>query len=298
MGAGNTIGRTSINTAGRPSLGTSALGLVLVLGTCASAECARAQLPLSIEELLVEDSVLKVSTQLSGFSAYQPVLGLREGDAGAPPRLLIEQRELQGSSRGLALRYGLTPRLELNALAEDSELRWRDPQGRGGYWERSRYALGASWLLHAEDRWPAVLLDATIDLYQRDSLLSRSDAFPGSANIGATVYRGIDPVVLSLAARYIDQRAGSTPNAAGSGSWLLAPQLNFSVNSQVTLIGGLTLRRQERSATSTGAGQLRSGLRLGLGYAPGPRHTLFLQADISTAGGESSGLSMEWLYQF
>lgn len=258
---------------------------------------ALAQLPLSIEELLVDASVLKLSTQANAFQAYQPRLMLRRDSAGEAPRLDIGQRRLQGVSRAMMLRYGLSSRLELNLTAADSELRWRDPQGAGGRWQQQRYSVGSSWLARSEDRWPALMLDLGLELAQRDNLSAQRTQWLPGYTVGVTAFSALDPLVLSVAVRYRQQRLAPGAAAAGSG-WSVLPQVNFAVNPQVTLIGGLSLNSSAGQRDAPAVPAFNSSLRLGLGYAPGPQHTVFLQTDISTAGGESSGLSMEWLYRF
>lgn len=273
-------------------------------GLAACALCASAgsfaQLPLSIEELLVEDSVLKLSTQANGFRAYQPVLGLVDGAPGESARAAVTWRALEGSNSALALRYGLSRRVELNALVERSRLRWDAPGGGRIAQQRERLSLGGSWLAVREGaRRPALLLDATVDLYQRGSaqVRARDGLLPGAYGLGVTAYHALDPVVLSLSARYQQRSAAADPAGIAGSSWLLAPQVNFSVNPQVTLIGGVSLR-EEQSSLATVARGFASALRLGVGYAPDRRHTLFMQADLGITGGDTTGLSFEWLYQF
>jgi hypothetical protein len=156
-------------------------------------------------------------------------------------------------------------------------------------------------------RRPALLLDAAVDLYQRGNAQGQAQAqaqaqardglLPGAYSIGVTAYRALDPVVLSLSARYQQRSAAADPAGIAGSSWLLAPQVNFSVNPQVTLIGGISLREEQSSLANVSRG-FASALRLGVGDAPDRRHTLFMQADLGVTGGDTTGLSLEWLYQF
>jgi hypothetical protein len=108
-------------------------------------------------------------------------------------------------------------------------------------------------------------------------------------------------VVLSLSASAILQRGyrrGDDRIDPGP-AWRVDPMVNFAVNPQVTLLGGLSLSR--RYATGVNGQPLNDGrervaLLTGVGYALSRRHTVFVNAEISSHA--SSGASLQWFYQF
>jgi hypothetical protein len=161
---------------------------------------------------------------------------------------------------------------------------------------RDSLILGLNWQLRPEDRWPAVLLELRGEAWQEQD--GRRGALPGGS-LALTLYQSIDPVVLSLRGSYRHQRRwrGDGGDIRPGDVWRLEPMLNFAVNPQVTLVGGLGLSR--RSATQIGGQALfapRYGRELvaGIGYAPRRRSTVFVIGSFgdSAAG---SGVSVQWL---
>ncbi|MEE4279663.1 MAG: hypothetical protein V2I82_14445 [Halieaceae bacterium] len=223
----------------------------------------------------------------------------------------LDQRSLDGGeqidqwdrSLSTALRYGITPQVEVNATYRRGSSELRVPGIGGEVFEdasrRSSLELGANWLARGEDEWPALLLAArVVSLAEQAGERARFPSF----TVGATTYRSIDPVVLSLRVAYT-QRAAFTRGGErldGGGSWQLEPLVNFAVNPRVTLIGGFTLGRNSDPRVN---GQRRitrrypMALRVGLGFAPTARSTVFLSGDLAGSG-RSSGLSLRWFQQF
>jgi hypothetical protein len=200
--------------------------------------------------------------------------------------------ERRGSQFSTGLRYGLHRRWEVNASLGRSSL----ASYLGSQVDRSdgqSLTLGSSWLLRDEDRYPAVLLGlrATHDL-------ADSRATGGQqAAVNATFYQSIDPVVLSLNlvfGRSWEDGAGGTRTET---HWTLSPEVNFAVNSRVTLLWGLTFTRQEGGRGLSGAAPETVSLRAGLGFAIGPGDTIFLLGN--GAGAQAPGrLTLQWFHQF
>lgn len=262
---------------------------------------ASAQLPLSIEELLVSERTLQLQSAVSYSNSHTLVpvpVNLAPGHA-APA---FSRRQSRVTSATTRLRYGVRPDLEINASAVHARAEWRQPGLAGGA-DQYRLAVGASWLVSAENRTPAVLVTAGVDVLESSWLDPEATYHGKTGRIGATLYRSIDPLVLSLAAGY--EMRGARDIAGGRlqpGNLLfLQPQVNFAVNYRVTLTGGVSLQIRERETINDATFSLRehsTALNLGLGVLTGEQSTVFVDTRIGTSGDESAQLVLEWLYHF
>jgi hypothetical protein len=257
---------------------------------------AGAQLPLTIEALLVSEHRLTATLGSSRGSHREPAL--RPGSNGPS----LAWRELTVEQSSLGLRYGLTQRLEVNARYERSRLR-RELDGQfTGTGTGERFVLGANWLA-ARGVAGSLLLDARVAALGRPLGSAGGWQVATGGSLGATWYRSLDPVVLSLAARY--QREAPERGAAGRrpGALFSADAaVNFAVNHRVTLIGGFGLSRREPDRVANraiGGTRLRSSVDLGLALGPWAGGTLFLRGRLPLGAAESGGaLSLELLQTF
>ncbi|MEQ8514371.1 MAG: transporter [Chromatocurvus sp.] len=247
-------------------------------------------------------STVTVSTRAQWQQSRQPVLASRALPSGAA-FLSVGQREVEQGFASVAARYGFAPGWELNARLSHRLTRWSTPGGLGDQAEGFGTDIGLSWLARPESGAPALLLDVRADLFSRPAVPDADPKWLDGMECGVTAYRSLDPVVLSLSTRYrwqpdrSDTSAGSFP----THSVLLAPQVNFAVNAQVTLVAGLSLQYRDAPADvgSDSRSRVATALRLGLGYAASRRSTLFVNANIATSGaGRGAGLDLEWLYRF
>jgi len=258
---------------------------------------AGAQLPLTIEALLISEQRLTATLASSRGSHREPLLRSGPGGSG------LAWRELTLEQSSFGLRYGLTPRLEVNARYERSSLRRELDQRSAGTVTGERLELGANWLA-ARGAAGSLLLDARLAVLGRPLAADGGWRSAAGGSLGATWYRALDPVVLSLAARY---RREAPVASAGvrrrPGERLSADAaVNFAVNDRVTLIGGFGLSRREPdriARRAVGGTRLRSTVDLGLALGPWPGGTLFLRGRLPLGAAESGGaLSLELLQTF
>lgn len=262
----------------------------------------QAQLPLSIDALLMPPSTFTVSVQTQWQQRRQPVLARRETASGAA-LLSVGHSDAGQGFTAIGARYGVAPRMELNARLTHRQTRWRDPGAAAQRAEGYAADVGISWLALPERGAPAVLLDARADLVSRPALPGLDSQWFDGFELGVTGYRSLDPVVLSVSGRYRYQRFPESVAfaAPAAHSLVLAPQVNFAVNANVTLVGGFSMQYREVSEDPAGVVEPRiaTALRLGLGYAAGRHSTFFLNTHISTSGSDGgAGFDLEWLYRF
>lgn len=250
---------------------SKALSVLLALLPAA----ARAQLPLTIEQLLVPQQRVQGFASLD-YRAESPLPGL----------------ERRGSRLSTGLRYGLHRRWEVNAsLGRSSLARYLGTQVERS--DSQSLTLGSSWLLRDESRYPAVLLGlrATHDFANGSGRGGRQAA------LSATFYQSIDPVVLSLNVVLGRAWEDNVDGAQTATYWTLSPEVNFAVNPRVTLLWGLNFSRQEDRRDLRGAAQETVALRAGLGFAFGPGDTVFLLGN--GAGAQAPArLTLQWFHQF
>jgi len=258
---------------------------------------AAAQLPLTIEALLVSEHRLTATLGSSRGSHREPAL--RHGLAGPS----LAWRELTVEQSSLGLRYGVTQRLEVNARYERSSLRRELDDQFAGTATGERLVLGANWLA-ARGVAGSLLLDARLAALGRPPASTGGWRSPAGGSLGATWYRPLDPVVLSLAARYrrdapvvadgVHRRPGDRLSAEAA--------VNFAVNDRVTLIGGFGLSHREPdriAGRAIGGTRLRTAVDLGLALGPWSGGTLFLRGRLPLGAAESGGaLSLELLQTF
>lgn len=262
---------------------------------------AGAQLPLSIEELLVRERTLQLQSAVS-YSNSDTLVPVPASIALGNAAPGFSRRQTRVTSVTSRVRYGVLPGIEINASAVHARADWRQPGLAGGA-DQSRLALGANWLVSADTRTPALLLSAGVDVFESSWLDPDAQYYGKTARVGATLYRSIDPLVLSLAAGYEVRSARAV--AAGQFSpgnlFYLQPQVNFAVNYRVTLTGGVALQIREREKINGAPVSLRehgTALNLGLGVLAGEHSTVFVDTRIGTSGDDSAQLMLEWLYRF
>jgi hypothetical protein len=283
-----------MSTAGRYIAG------VVMLGWAFTAVPVQAQLPLSIEELLVEQRTLKLQTALTYSNSDGPWLAaVRSGENQGSG---WQQHQSRVSALTSRIRYGVHHNLEVNASATQAMLDWR---GSGGSGREDQYAVavGANWLVSADNRTPAVLFTAAVDVLETSWLQPGVRYHGKTARLGANVYRAIDPVVLSLAVsqEWRQEREFAGASLDPGDVLTVRPQVNFAVNHRVTLTGGVSWQRRAGDrfdGVAVARSQHHTGLAMGLGLLASARSTVFVDSHVFTSGDSGASLSLEWLYRF
>ena len=121
-------------------IAVSVLAVPVVIVVLAGTRHARAEQPLNIEQLMADSG------------SWQIVSAMDYRTLGGPGGVV--QRSAQVTA---ALRYGLSPRAEINArLHSGSGTDRRGEHGRNDNFGSA--AMGVNWQLKPETRWPALLL--------------------------------------------------------------------------------------------------------------------------------------------
>lgn len=274
---------------------------------------AWAELPLTVEDLVTDKGKVKMDLSLSYANAD------RQGvSTGAPavvqtgPTSFVTLPTVIGERIGnsdaavatLGLRYGVTANAEAYVRGSylASSQRGRDISGISSSSD-SRFAdawVGINYRFKHEDESPALLGFAEVAVYEKYFTTGRSF---GSAMLGFTTYKAIDPVVFSLTAGYRFGRGYQE----GDGRYrpgnllVLSPAVGFAVNDRVTLTTGLqwTWRGADRlNGQIRGISRTSTDLLLGVGYGFSRGSTLNTMFKANTSGYNGTELRVNWLYAF
>ena len=211
----------------------------------------RADLPLNIEDIMTDKGKLKLDASVTHInsensrSELAAPIYIQTGSASFIP--VPTEIQENGSNSDmlvgtLGLRYGLTGNTDI--YGSGSYL-WRENRQFNGESSKTRdkrlsdVSLGISHTFLKDDKNPALIgfLESTV--YEK----SQGKASSGKSwLIGATTYKAIDPVVLSLTAAYRlngSKTLSSNTKYKAGNYWMLNPSISFAANDRISLTGGI-----------------------------------------------------------
>lgn len=285
--------------------------LALLLSVAATQ--ARADLPLTIENLITDKGKIKLDLSFAYANAERR--GVSTGDplvVQTGPTSFVTLPTVIGESIGnsdtfvgtLGLRYGLTAEAEVYARVSGLSSNQRSSGVSGTSSSRdSRFAdawAGINYQFKKDDDTPALLGFAEIAL--REKHRNDSASFK-SAMLGMTTYKAIDPVVFSLTAgyRFNQTRKDGAKDYRPGNLMLINPSVGFAVNDRVTLTTGLQWTRRgadEIDGNSQGIDRTATDLLLGVGYGFAKGNVLNATFKANVSGNNGAELRLNWLYTF
>ena len=213
--------------------------------------CTRADLPLSLEGVMTDKGKLKLDasvTYINSESSRSELAAPVYIQTGAASFIPVPTEIQENGSNSdmlvgtLGLRYGLTGNTDI--YGSGSYL-WRENRQFNGESSKTRDnplpdgSLGISQTFLKDDKNPALIgfLESTV--YEK----SQGKASSGKSwLIGATTYKAIDPVVLSLTAAYRlngSKTLSSNTKYKAGNYWMLNPSILFAANDRISLTGGI-----------------------------------------------------------
>lgn len=221
----------------------SALPAILPLSTYAD-------LPLTIEDIMTDKGKWKLETSLTYLNSENSRAELTAPvyiQTGATSFIPIPTEIQENGSNTdmlagtLGLRYGLTGNTDIYGSGSYlwHEERKLDGNGKTRNKRMSDISAGISHTFLKDDKNPALIgfLESTV--YEK----SRNKASSGKSwLIGATTYKAIDPVVLSLTAAYRingSKTLSSNTKYKAGNYWMLNPNISFAANDRISLTGGI-----------------------------------------------------------
>lgn len=274
---------------------------------------AAADLPLTVEELITDKGKFKVDASLSyannerqGVMAGEPVT-IQTGETSfitLPTQFGESKQNIDVLVGTLGLRYGVSHKAEV--FTRSSYL-YRNIRSDGlSETENSnenRFVdswLGLNYQFSQDNDTPAFLGFVEGALYEKHQ---QSHSSGKSWKVGSTIYRAIDPVVLSLTSsfQWNQKRNDGDINLQPGNHISLRPSVAFAVNDRVTLTTGFQwMSRQADRYNNEPKGFRRTStdVTLGLGYGVSKGNTLNLTFQANASGRGSSDLRLNWLYAF
>lgn len=211
---------------------------------------AYADLPLTIEDIMTDKGKWKLETSLTYLNSENSRAALAAPvyiQTGATSFIPIPTEIQENGSNTdmlagtLGLRYGLTGNTDIYGSGSYlwHEERKLDGNGKTRNKRMSDVSAGISHTFLKDDKNPALIgfLESTV--YEK----SRNKASSGKSwLIGATTYKAIDPVVLSLTAAYRingSKTLSSNTKYKAGNYWMLNPNISFAANDRISLTGGI-----------------------------------------------------------
>lgn len=209
-----------------------------------------ADLPLTIEDIMTDKGKWKLETSLTYLNSENSRAELAAPvyiQTGATSFIPIPTKIQENGSNTdmlagtLGLRYGLTGNTDIYGSGSYlwHEERKLDGNGKTRNKRMSDISAGISHTFLKDDKNPALIgfLESTV--YEK----SRNKASSGKSwLIGATTYKAIDPVVLSLTAAYRingSKTLSSNTKYKAGNYWMLNPNISFAANDRISLTGGI-----------------------------------------------------------
>lgn len=211
---------------------------------------AYADLPLTIEDIITDKGKWKMETSLTYLNSENSRAALAAPvyiQTGATSFIPIPTEIQENGSNTdmlagtLGLRYGLTGNTDIYGSGSYlwHEERKLDGNGKTRNKRMSDISAGISHTFLKDDKNPALIgfLESTV--YEK----SRNKASSGKSwLIGATTYKAIDPIVLSLTAAYRingSKTLSSNTKYKAGNYWMLNPNISFAANDRISLTGGI-----------------------------------------------------------
>ncbi|MBG9011488.1 meta-pathway of phenol degradation family protein [Neisseria meningitidis] len=209
-----------------------------------------ADLPLTIEDIMTDKGKWKLETSLTYLNSENSRAELAAPvyiQTGATSFIPIPTEIQENGSNTdmlagtLGLRYGLTGNTDIYGSGSYlwHEERKLDGNGKTRNKRMSDISAGISHTFLKDDKNPALIgfLESTV--YEK----SRNKASSGKSwLIGATTYKAIGPVVLSLTAAYRingSKTLSSNTKYKAGNYWMLNPNISFAANDRISLTGGI-----------------------------------------------------------
>ncbi|WP_461220013.1 meta-pathway of phenol degradation family protein [Neisseria gonorrhoeae] len=212
--------------------------------------CVRTDLPLNIEDIMTDKGKWKLETSLTYLNsensraALASPVYIQTGSASFIP--VPTEIQENGSNTDmlagtLGLRYGLTGNTDIYGSGSYlwHEERKLDGNGKTRNKRMSDISAGISHTFLKDGKNPALIAFLESTVYEK----SRNKASSGKSwLIGATTYKAIDPIVLSLTAAYRingSKTLSDDVKYKAGNYWMLNPNISFAANDRISLTGGI-----------------------------------------------------------
>ena len=267
---------------------------------------AAAELSLSLEDLLTDKGKLRLEAGISYTnSESEQAQPANPGyiQTGANSYIAVPTALRQGSRNSdilvstAGLRYGITAKTEIYG---SMSYLWRSDRSFNGTAHGntdknlSDITIGISRTFQKDGKNPALIGFAEISVYEK---LGGKASSGKSWLLGATTYKAIDPVVLSLTAayRYNGSKTLDVGRYKAGNYFMLSPSVSFAANDRISFTGGVQWIAQQ-SATLDGeklsSSNTATYANFGVGYGISRETSVSANARFNVSGRSSATLRL------
>jgi len=276
---------------------------------------AHADLPLTIENLLTAErrwradiNLVYANSDRRNVDSLLATLQLGPGQFISLPVSVNQARQNTDIlALSIGVRYGLNLKTELYSRVSGISQNTRSFSVNGTSSDNTK-KFGDAWFgvnhrFSEDNATPALLGFAEVALAENVAAEGSELKYGKAGLLGITIYRAIDPLVLTLTTGYrYSAEISVEDQRINSGDILfLNPGIAFAVNHKVTLTQGLQWRRQQRgefNGQSQGIFTTQSKLAFGIGYAWSKQSTVQIDSRADITGNSGTEISMTILYKF
>lgn len=287
---------------------------LIFISTFLLGEQAYADLPLSLEDIVTDKGRLKLESSVAYANsersqnqfAHPIYIQTTANSLVAVPTVLANtDTNSDVVAATVGLRYGLTGKTDVYGSASHLWRSRREFDGADGLKSRSRQfsdvSLGVSHTFLQDGKNPALIGFAETAVYEK----SHGRASSGKAwTLGATTYKAIDPVVLSLTASYRHHLNKKTANGETfrAGNYvMLNPSVGFAANDKISFTGGvqwMNVQADKVNGEKTSARNTSTYAHAGVGLGITRDTSLSASVRWKVSGQSSSELKLGLSHQF
>ena len=285
------------------------LGIVFLFFSTATL----ADMPLSLEELYIdkgkfklESNISYVNTEQESHSLINPVYVQTQGNSliAVPTNISQDNTNSDILIGTLGLRYGLTGKTDIYGNVSYLWQSSRSFNGVNESKEKDHYlsdaTIGISHTFLEDDKNPALIGFLEMSAYEK--VLNKSSSAK-SWVVGATTYKAIDPVVLSLTAayRWNGKRNTELGNYKPANYILINPSVSFAANDKISFSGDiqwLNTQSERIDGEKIAPRNTATYAKLGVGFGLSDKTTLNASARWKISGNSSAELNFGLTHQF
>lgn len=210
------------------------------------------------------------------------------------------------------LRYGLTSRSELytygswyNSRTNQTSL-LLSTDSTSTQNRMNDLWLGVNHRIWDDSDLPGLLVFAQGSVMENASIGSNVNPVYGKTwQIGGTLYRSSDPIILAASAYYrygLPKDYGNGLSVASNNTFIFNPTVTFSANNEISLTSGFQWQRQSAQTIRniqqniTSLSKTRTDLTLGVGYMWNEKLTLHVSTGTDMTGDGGSSISIMGIY--
>ncbi len=288
--------------------------LIIMCCIILTAMPARADLPLSLEDLLTEQKTFRLelgsnysNIDSSDSNAVYGFVPVGNSFLILPVDVSTQRQNIDILAHHFGLRYGITTKTEFytrfTATARDIRIESNTETETTKYVDKQwqDWILGVNYQFSPDNDTAAFIGFFDITAAENTTRNGAEFVYRKSAHTGFTLYRSIDPIVLSFSTgyRYSAARMIEEQEIDPSDSFYISPSFSFAINDSITMTNGIQISwtdEQKIDGEEIGIRTSQTSFSFGLGYAKTKNLTFnfSMSSNISGDNGSQIGLNLSY----